>query len=348
MCPLYKTIRLRLSVVTFLAFTGTVSTSLLCQQTTILNITGEKANPQDSERARERLADEVVPFVGPMIENQLLIQVIEHIRPFLNPQDRALEESLIVKIEYAETPNARAYLDKIDKGKYIVFTTGLYTYLEDLITAEVLSRKNNAKQCGDAYTSYLIKSVHLNASFDPQHILAPTETYIPKIFAAHHPEICPELSMDDSKLDEKGLWHDQYQDAIHTSFLFVMLHEFAHVKNDDISHPLFRSLENLQAARQRETAADDFALDFIVQQKYSPLAALPVMALIAGLQDYPTEAGQFDPHPATLERTKAMYSASQKVIKSRRFQEWVKIQGPDSVHSSEEFLKMFNKALNTR
>ena len=245
---------------------------------------------------------------------------------------------------HSEEPNAQANIDR-DGTKLITFTSGLYTYLDYLIASEVMSREFNAHKCGVHYAAELVGTIKQNM-LQEQARLASVEILAPEFYAARHPDICRGFWTEQLLfVTNGGKWSAQYQQAMGDCLRFVMLHEFAHLKHGDVEHS--RSPEwTMKVAREQEAAADDFALSFFVENNAAPLTALPVMALIAQLQNFPTIESDQDNHPLTLDRVKAMFRASNRIIKSRKFQEWLKTSGPDEVKYAEQFLELLSAVLD--
>jgi hypothetical protein len=174
------------------------------------------------------------------------------------------------------------------------------------------------------------------------------EVMAPEVFAENHLGICPNVTAEQLLYDIKGdKWSQQYQQAMGYSFSFAILHELGHIKNRDIDIPrLSDRLQQAKAQRQRETAADDFALKSFGRAKVPPIAALPIMFVLASLDSFATIQNAENDHPETLFRFKEMVGASAERIKSKQFQKWVKEQGPDTVQTADQFLDLLNHALN--
>jgi hypothetical protein len=302
--------------------------------------------PEEAEESDERQYNALGVIFAPSLAAQVVSQSRTKIRQFLNADDRSLEKATFIKIANSDDPNAGASFG-LNDTKFITINSGLYRFLDLLVASEVTSRKFHSPACGKSYLSYLMTSIQ-NQLMARQRggIVLILE---PALFAKRHLDICPNISVEDTaynKADDK--WSTEYQAAIHASMMFTILHELAHLKHGDppVSTALPRRFpKTLEEQRNEESAADEYALDFLVSQKLNPLIALPLMTLLAGRENFSTTQDPRNNHPVTLERIKAMYTTTLSFMRSEEYQAWLKAQGPDSLHDSDQFRDFLNQQL---
>lgn len=297
--------------------------------------------PEERTRSKEEATDVIYEITTLAEEQYLLREILNFIRQHMQGDDLALEKSLIVDTIHSEEVNAHAHYT--DGKRYITFTTGLYRYLDLLVDAQVISRHFKTPKCAISYTAYLTLLVSENTLRERQHMPS-EEVLLPEFYAAHHLDICPKVKPEEDYYTTDDEWSRQYRIAMRASFLFVTMHEFAHVRNGDIylPNPQQDTVSRKIFAKQqveRESAADALALDFFTNKvEAPPLLALPIMFLVAIRQNYSVVSGEFDDHPLTVSRIDSMIAESTKTIKSNEFRKWAGEDGSTAaVKDSKQF-----------
>jgi hypothetical protein len=276
-------------------------------------------SPEDAAKDRQLMNDQVNQMIGvPLAEQQSLNNAITYIRQYMNPAEVTFLESIGIRIFTSDEINAFSRRYPLYVGRPIVaISTGLYKYLDFLVAMDVIGREHNARACVLSYDAYLVMKSQSNAAKEKRaHALGFTDS--PEEFAAAHLDTCPKITTEQLLFVKSDKASYQYSYAMIASLMFVTLHEMGHIAHGDADRDL-KTL-TLEQRRQQETAADDYALQFMMRTKASPLMAMPVMFLAAERENFSDPQGD---HPPSVVRAQVIVEDSKRVITSKTFRKWL-------------------------
>jgi hypothetical protein len=306
------------------------------------------STPEEAARNKEQMITKISFFVTDGIAAQQRVSADrEFIHSHLRGDALASESSVRVDLPWSEVVNA--YGDY--KTNQVSITVGLYTYLSNLVAAQVIGRMKGKPECAPAYAAYLVTNIAENAERENKH-LNPVEVQLPEYFSERHLDICPKISLEETFFNGNDKWSIQFRENIDASIAFVLMHELAHIRNKD-SIPVLPcgrfdrqcQIENARLEREHEAKADDYAIDFFINELHAtPLAAFPVMLLIALSENYQLNYDPLADHPPTVERINKILQRSSDLLRSAKFSEWLKEKGmPQTISDSEKFKKYLNR-----
>jgi hypothetical protein len=237
----------------------------------------------------------------------------------MNPSDLALDASVYYNVKpYADID---AYADFDDYGgRRITIMTGLLRDINYLAAAQVLSYAFDERACFFKYDHY-ITELPKPPILTPNKFAMTKPFYCPKgsIYALAHTQ--PDESL--AHVQPEATWAEEGNDITFYGLMFVLLHEFAHFKHHDLGpEPMQKS-----QMRKREADADAFAVNFMLDMNVNPLIALPVLSVVAGVENRRIDDGNSN-HPAALKRMRMMVERSERGMRSKKFQRSLLQQKP--------------------
>ncbi len=222
------------------------------------------------------------------------------IRPYLSADDAILDNRIYYNIGIDGSIDS--YAERDDEGNLrITINTGLIKAIDGLAWAQVMGAEYNDHACFLNYLRY-ISSQPRGTVQSPPH------------FAISHAALCPvegiSLLIHGPTGHDKELSQECF-DLQSLGLIFVILHEFAHIKYND---PDIKS-SRLKIRRKEEKIADEFAGVCMQRIKADPLFTLPALLLFARLEGR-KQTDEINDHPSALERMQAMITLSRRRISS--------------------------------
>jgi hypothetical protein len=273
------------------------------------------------------LMPEGIDMLHFLAEPEEITKVRLQVRSQMTPEDLALD--MTIRFVPSMESTVDAYADYGDDGKkQITISEGLFRDIGYLAAAQALSYEHEEPGCFVGYARYITYE-STNTAFTPSD------------FAIKRPSICPKGSIAAQAKKELGQKRlEEYRALNSFGLMFVILHEFAHFKFEDLKS----DTKKMSSIRQREVNADAFAIAFMLRMQINPLAAMPVLSLLAGVEDRTPNDRDSD-HPSAEKRMQLMVKLSKKGIKSKAFKEKLSKEGPNAVEQSEDITNYANALL---
>jgi hypothetical protein len=230
--------------------------------------------------------------------------VIAGVRAEMHRSMTARERSLDESIAYytVESPEVNAFATIKHGQREITVYTGLIEAIDYLATVEAASLLWNRPGCSGEYTAYLADLATSNFKTIMQGLRA-RNTTDPFQYMKANPASCPDVSQDDM-IANKRESGDVRTIQIRENIKFVLLHEFAHHLYND-----FSPTSDLIEKRARESRADNYAFQSMLNPPEIPTVAMNVITLFAAEEDLRLDIAGSD-HPSGLRRIKAMIDAT--------------------------------------
>lgn len=213
----------------------------------------------------------------------------------MTPRER--EATRDVRIRFAADPWPFAFADRSATGPFIEISAGLLWSIDQFSTIIALNQDLSEHIKGDCLNVYMTNFAHLMSHNRTSAITRKSPTPVPAalVFINSRPDICASVNLE--KLPGSIL--DQHREMlIHSSLAFVIAHEFGHIYNDD--HPTAQIPRN--ESRIQERKADQFAMSLEIRTDGSPILALPILLLLASMENFDFETHAGSTHPAGLVR----------------------------------------------
>jgi len=240
----------------------------------------------------------------------LILDERRDVRKVLSLGELSRERDIDYEVDNTNGVRAFAYKDPKDHSKdYIVISAGLVEIIDFYSTAYALAGAYGANACADSYYDYANNVVLANdraaangSSLNFQ--LGPIE------YLVKHRDICPQVTRDAFKSNKTAASLREL--AIEACLRMVLAHELGHHL---LNHTSTRS-QSLEDSRQRETAADAFAIRTLIAEKINPIVAVPVMILFCGVEGYSADNEFRSDHPAAARRVLAMLTAGRDQVRA--------------------------------
>jgi hypothetical protein len=270
----------------------------------------------------------------------LISDIRPKLRATLNPHDRNIESSLSYDIVLSGNSNAVA----TPSGKTVT-TAGFIQIIDSLSTMLTAATLYKKPVCFQSYMGYLSDGVR-NNSWLVKHRQQPQPVSMAFAYWQQRQDVCGGLSEPKFRSDSTA---DTVREGyIYASMVYVLAHELAHHVHGDTQFrmvtPEKRRAQiqaHLDVSREvvpaeqvpKEAAADSFAFASMVKMGEPVLAAMPVLLLFCGVENYSPEIDpEKDDHPAAVRRLHDLFEAAnndpilQNTIKEHHEQaQWKKL-----------------------
>lgn len=256
-------------------------------------------------------------------------EVAGEMKEGLTASERALFDT--IEIECVDDLGFGAFAFEKDGRKKILIATGTIVSLELAATASALGIAYGKPLCGAIFLEAWVGwgRENMERAFKGE---APMSGENPFAFARHNREYCPLVTETQFRDNPRAADHREV--LINGGLRFILAHELGHHILGHARMPPSSS----QESRDRERAADSFALKVVGKAGHSPLEAVMALGLLAALDDFSARSPTEATHPAGKARLATLTSVMKSFEGTEEFREYIR-EDPSRRHLWEKAIE---------
>jgi hypothetical protein len=237
----------------------------------------------------------------------ILSEVRDELRSTLSAEQRATEATISYRILL--DGNCNAFARRVDGRRTIETTAGFVQIIDWVSTALAIGDRFGAPDCLAEYMDYLTDGILDNSDRIAAHErLQPVASTLK--FVHDNRDVCPRVT--EASFRAKPGADDMRERLLRGGIKFLAAHELAHHLLGHVG----RMPGNVEAIREQERRADEFAFSRMILSSTSPIEAMSVLLLYGTLEGFSIEGEDTSTHPAGVRRFATMIEAAERLISS--------------------------------
>lgn len=229
--------------------------------------------------------------------------------PTLSTHDREIEERIIYRVIASGNFNAVAYVD--GGRRYVRLRSTSAQIFGWIAEAEAMSAETNNDKCFLAYMMYLAKNIIHNSNIYHAGSGHYKLTLAPLLAVQRGllPECTAELNVYKTIIDQEWPHISRQAEA---AIMLLWLHEVAHHVLGHVEDPNV----SLAARRQRESAADKWAIRSMTNANQFASVGRPFFYFISAFQSMSLSEEQESTHPLAARRNSNIFAAIAPAVRA--------------------------------